>query len=528
MNRYFESKIFHPFLFAAFPVLFLFAANVNMVPAAKVWLPLVVTLGFAGAILFLSRLVFRNWYKAELFASGFVIFFFLYDPLFIFIKTKPLFSFLNITRQNLFIFAFLIPLIGLAWYLFRSKNSPVKTRYILNITALILLFPSALKLIWNYNKPEINTFNKPAINVPVNRIKAPDIYYFITDAYSRADVLKETFHFDNSSFLNSLRKRGFYIAGKSTSNYYFTVHSVPSTLNLDYLQSIIGSENLNRKISPKKLVENSALRGVLENCGYQYISYASGVEFTEVENADVYLSDNFRLSEFDIAIINLTPLSDIFNELLSRNTNTLYRRTILYPFENIRKAIEIPAAKFVQIHILSPHAPFVFDQFGNDIEPETSFDFYRQEEGLKQKDPQLFRTRYRNYSTGYTNQIRFLNQKLLQAIDTILANSAAPPVIIIQGDHGSRLNCHLNDIKASNHYEGFANLSAFYFPNQDTTGLYNEISNVNTFLVVLNKYFKTRLPLLPDKSYYSTEHDPYKFTEVTKAVRTKIIGPIQQ
>jgi hypothetical protein len=41
--------------------------------------------------------------------------------------------------------------------------------------------------------------------------------------------------------------------------------------------------------------------------------------------------------------------------------------------------------------------------------------------------------------------------------------------------------------------------------------IYDSISPVNSFRVVLNKYFGASYPLLEDIAYYSIYQDPYNF-----------------
>ena len=67
------------------------------------------------------------------------------------------------------------------------------------------------------------------------RAQLPDIYYIIPDSYPRADVLLETFDYDNTPFLNALEERGFHIVDESYSNYPKTQMSLASSMNLDYL-----------------------------------------------------------------------------------------------------------------------------------------------------------------------------------------------------------------------------------------------------------------------------------------------------
>jgi hypothetical protein len=91
----------------------------------------------------------------------------------------------------------------------------------------------------------------------------------------------------------------------------------------------------------------------------------------------------------------------------------------------------------------------------------------------------------------------------------------------LQSDHGSRLfesfsrNGIPTDVK-----EDFANLNAYYLPDVDETALYETISPVNSFRVVLNSYFGTDYELLSDRCYYANIFgDPSKFIDVTDQVR---------
>lgn len=515
MHKLAKSPYLHPFLFAAFPVLFLFGKNVNLVQVEQIGIPLAFVLLFTLAIFLMSWLIFRSTYKAGLVTSLFVILFFVYGPVFQFIQHKPLLGGYEISRHRQFTPIFILPLILLAGYLFKSKSTFSELTKILNITSLALLLPTVMQLGLHVFQPEVPIKSLDTKEKVTRNAATPDIYYFITDAYARADVLKQTFKFNNRPFLNALKLRGFYIAERSTSNYQRTDLSIPSTLNLDYFDGFIDPAFFKtpEKISIKGLIGNSRLRNILKENDYKYICFSSGIDISEIEDADRYFSHKLDVSEFEIAILNLTPVPDVFRSVFSQDLYSIHRSTVLYPFKNIKKAVAIQGPKFVQIHILSPHTPFVFDRFGNSIQPDYPFSFYHNKEVTPSP------REYKQHVIGYTEQISFINTRLLQAIDTILKNSDTPPVIILQGDHGSRLNYHSRDINKSNHFEAFANLSTFYFPDQDTAGLYPGISNVNVFRLVLRKYFNADLPNLPDKCYYSPGNKPFEFTEVTDKVR---------
>ena len=108
------------------------------------------------------------------------------------------------------------------------------------------------------------------------------------------------------------------------------------------------------------------------------------------------------------------------------------------------------------------------------------------------------------YVLGFQMQIPFINQMLEKSIKTLLAESAVPPIIILQTDTGPLYT------SGSDH---FKILNAYYLPGH-TDMLYSDISPVNTFRVVFNAYFGTTYPLLEDVSYNSFIPHIYDFSEV--------------
>jgi phosphoglycerol transferase MdoB-like AlkP superfamily enzyme len=89
--------------------------------------------------------------------------------------------------------------------------------------------------------------------------------------------------------------------------------------------------------------------------------------------------------------------------------------------------------KYVFAHVVSPHPPFVFDQSGQPIDSQRSYNI---------GDGDDYQGDLDEYLVGYSGQVQFINHEMEQVIDAILANSSSPPIIIIQGDHGpgSRLD----------------------------------------------------------------------------------------
>ncbi|MFC1476256.1 hypothetical protein ACFLQW_04575, partial [Candidatus Zixiibacteriota bacterium] len=59
----------------------------------------------------------------------------------------------------------------------------------------------------------------------------------------------------------------------------------------------------------------------------------------------------------------------------------------------------------------------------------------------------------------------------------------------------------------------------YYLPEGGDSLLYETITPVNTFRVILDHYFNQQLALLPDESHYSMWGKPYYFVPVSPAVQ---------
>jgi hypothetical protein len=146
--------------------------------------------------------------------------------------------------------------------------------------------------------------------------------------------------------------------------------------------------------------------------------------------------------------------------------------------------------KYVHVHLILPHPPFVFGPDGEFTNPADFWNEKKVYPGNK-------------FRIGYINQLQFVNTKLLEMIDTILAESETPPIIILQGDHGPWLQPDP---------QRFFILNAYYLPDNKTE-LYPTISPVNSFRVVFNDYFGANYDMLKDTTYFSPVPKLYNFSE---------------
>jgi hypothetical protein len=329
-----------------------------------------------------------------------------------------------------------------------------------------------------------------------NENDQPDIYYIILDGYARADVLLGYMDYDNSEFLNALRMRGFYVADCSQTNYGYTDFSLSSSLNYEYLD-VLGVDHT--RAERVALLKHSAMRSFAEANGYKIVAFPTGWAATEWTDADYYVDYEHpatALTEFETLLLNTTPVR-IFGDfqLLKQgdaSSRDLRRLRVFSLLENIKKLPNKDEKLFVFAHIIAPHFPYSFGPDGG----LSSF----KGEGATLDDVKM----------AYVDQVKFVNHEVLAVVDTLIARSKIPPIIVVQGDHGPPPDLSFT------HLEKMPILNAYYLPGISMEKvLYPSISPVNTFRIIQNSYFGQDLPLLEDRSYYAPSENRTDFQLVS-------------
>ena len=369
-------------------------------------------------------------------------------------------------------------------------------------TKLTILFLVGLILVGtfyfginNYVESNIEYPNGFEILLSTNTEKTdlPDIYYIILDEYAGFESLEKNFGFDNSKFYSELSQRGFFIPSKSYSNYPFTVMSIPSSLNMQYLNFFseeLGTENTDldpiREILEKNLVMNN-----LSSNGYYIVSFFGGTEAIGSKKFvdEKICGDNYYLNE----VMNILTPAETYQEK---------RNEILCTFDEIGNVKErISQPMFVFAHMSIPHKPFVFDENGD----SQMIDYNDLDDSTKKK--------------FYLQQLKFANKMTIRTIDEIFAKSEKDPIIIIQSDHGERTGINWDEPTEDMIKQGLNNLNAYYFPNEKKNKLYNNISPVNTFRIIFNEYFDSDFELLDDRYYWiKSDKKPYDVKDVTEII----------
>ncbi len=515
----------HPLLFAIYPILALFVQNSREVRVAELRSPLFFAVLGVSAIWLLFGLLMRDFRKAGLVASLGVAFFFTVSQAMgpanalagILSEFWVNNAFPDIDRLWVVIPEWIVLAI-VAVVLARWRNDARTLTGFLDVFAIALVAMPALQVL---SMGSVGAVPKPTRqpvpfalgSQPLER-KPPDIYYIILDGYARSDVMKSLFDFDNSGFLDRLESKGFYVARRSTANYCQTPLCLSSSLNSCYLDEMVKDLGTDQTELAQFIGKNDVVAS-LRPLGYRFVTFATGFDPTEHPEADAYLSPHVLVSMFERMLIDMTPIQRILPMPRWEDQFTLARQRILYMLDHLPDVARDPAPTFTFAHFLCPHLPFVFGENGEDIG--------RRKYAYTLADGDRNHGRFRvpdDFRRSYRAQAAYITRKVEETIDRLLAESPEPPIIILQSDHGSELYLDFNDVNHTDLHERMSILNAYYFPGGRYEGLNDRITPVNSFRVVLNTFFGAKLELLPDKSFFSTWNEPYKFIDVTESVRS--------
>jgi hypothetical protein len=426
MSSKIEKVLFalHPVLFGIFPILFLFAHNIDQMYFTDTLIPLGIVLGFILVLLFVLTLLLRNKEKAGVITTVILILFFSYGHFWEIFDGLKIVGFVMGKHGYLLSFwGFLI--IAIVFFIIRTRNNLLKFTSILNIIAcsliLISLFNIGIYMFKTIGSGERISLSEKATEADMQILKnLPDIYYIILDGYASNRTLKEVYNFNNNSFTDYLKEKGFFVASKSCSNYSISSLSLASSLNMEYINYLadeIGLESRNVKV-PYQMIRNSRVMNFLKSKGYKFIHFGSGwgaTKSNEYADRDI---DCGKIDEFQILLIKTTMLVPFIKNLSFLD---LLRKRILNTFTEIPKTAKNEELTFTFAHLVTPHPPYLFERNGLPVKKaELKFNGY----------PWIDREHY-------VNQLVFVNKRIKDIVNKILSSSKNPPIIILQADHGT-------------------------------------------------------------------------------------------
>lgn len=119
----------------------------------------------------------------------------------------------------------------------------------------------------------------------------------------------------------------------------------------------------------------------------------------------------------------------------------------------------------------------------------------------------------------FISQLKFINKRIINLMNIILSIDKGDKIIIIQGDHGTRMLKPNGKFDISQDWvkEEFGNLNCiFYEKNQKIRKDIPNLSTVNTFRFILNEQFGYNLKYLDDNKYHTNLVLPLNFNKIIK------------
>ena len=490
------ARPYYPVLFALLIVLIPLAVNIGQTRPIAGLRPLVIVLLCAALVMGLFRLILRDWNRAAMASVIWVALFAGYGSLYTYLEdVAPDYA----RTDYLLSAAVLIGLIGLFWASCRTVRFEAWAAP-LNTMSLVLVAFSVGNILWY----EIGLRTASSASAKSETVTyagpTPDIYYIILDMYTRSDTLEKAYGYDNSAFIAGLEEMGFNVAECAMSNYVRTELSLASSLNMDFLPV------LDERITPDSessaplasLIRKNVVKTYLEARGYTTYAFETGFPWSEWDNADVYMESNplsNGMTGFESVVLERTALRALEDEGYL-NTQLLdfthYRERTEFTLKTLPTLAKRPGPKFVFAHLILPHPPFVFNVDGG---PTDSLSFLN-EKNMYPAD---------KFEEGYLMQLTYASTVITEIVKEILAQSATPPIIVIQGDHGPWIQP--KGIRLTI-------LNAYYLPGHQDAIVEN-ITPVNTFRTIFNLYLGGDFEYLPNKSYFSPVPKQYQFEETS-------------
>jgi hypothetical protein len=502
---------FHSIYLAAFPVLAIFSQDVGYVGLGSLLSVLVVTALMVAGVSALFALIFRNVHKGGLMASLVVLVMFSFTPL------LELMELLGLARQRYLLAADLALLAGGGVLLWRARHELEGVTQALNkFTMMFPLIALSFALLQAFQGGRSGgaSASQDLAGFPVKPVAElphglPDIYYVVLDGYGRNDVLKELFHYSNGAFLDRLRNAGFEVVDDSSANYSRTPQSICSALNMDYMHEIFPDMPPDAEdFEPlAEAIQHSAIVRLLRGrYGYKFVAFASGYHSSDATDADYYLGPGISWGELGNAVLQLTPLPLVLEKLVAKlSPYTLHRNRTLFVLEQLPSIADIEAPTFTFAHIIGPHPPFLFGATGEDTSPRERP--YNLHDGSVYMPGSSLAEQQDNYRKGYVAQLEFIGDALADAVEAIQESSSRNAIVIVQGDHGPFVTPENVD-EPTRAWERFSILNAYALPGGGAPPPAG-ITPVNSFRLILQRYFGSSVELLPQHYYWSRYEAPY-------------------
>lgn len=516
-------RLLYPFLFAILPVLLIVKRNPGASTSADAaWVVLTIVVGCALTYLVVGLVAARGRWTptVALIVFAAIVWFYWYDTLIGLVR-----RFWRGAPVPIIAVVGLAATVAIVLWITRRPRYLERATTFLTLTGVLLVAWSGFKIVRS-KVAERQAIHRSALiaelarPIPATAVRGPkrDVYLILLDEYANSGVLRDVFGYDNGIFEDSLRQLGFTIPRVMQSNYIHTTFSLPSLLNFAYVNQLsteLGDRS-NDPTVPNYLLENNRTVAFLKSRGYKFLLFPSQwwISTQGNRNADwtFHAWHGFHLGQE-------ATRSDLRRSLVNTTMLSLLQKDYVHDADHVKRTMaalplvaDRPEPTFTFAHILTPHRPFAVHA---DCQPR------------KERFP-LGGSWLALRRQIYVEQVQCVNRQVLAVITELLRRSSVPPIIVIQGDHGTpalRYDRAPNAraVSPPQARERFNPFGAYYLPDGGGKAFADSVTLVNVFQKILSYYFGAEVPPAPDRLYFSMDETPFLFVEFDR--RTYVALP---
>ena len=377
--------------------------------------------------------------------------------------------------------------ITVAWVVLLKRKKAWRGRVLLYFNVLLLIYCS-IDTVQLLRKHFSTSQLKPNVTgaFDITAVKSkPNVYFLLFDAYPGPTTLRDSFAFSNENFYSFLKQQEFKIL-PTYSNYDFTVFSMSSVLNMQYVPADYDPHKLTQHDIQCRVneIRNGAVFSIFKKMGYSLANYS----VFDIDDQHSISGENSFLP------VHSRMLTDkILHNRILRTSGKLFENAI--PFLNRKARYEHDkdnlyaekqvlalstqkrtAPVFCYAHFMMPHDPFYRDSTGKP-NPDAFLD-----------------DRYNGSKELFLAYLKYTNTVIEKLVNNIRTNDTAA-IIVLMSDHGSRFYGPAKKHNPYNH----DNFCAVFYPNKNYLPTGEKWSTVNFFRYLFNSQFGQKLPYLDDR-----------------------------
>jgi hypothetical protein len=492
MKRFTSALFFFiaPLLAAVYPTVFLYSNNVNILNISSLTNMLILSIAIVAPLYLIVLII--NKFDSLYSATATLIFAFVFNVYGIVYSWLLRTDMVQVEHYTLLPLVILLaiyivqPIKQLkAAHLFSVWKSCVFILGVLIAFNTVKIIPGEIRKVQIAKASVANTVETKS---SANK-NHPDIYYIVFDEFAGFDVMREYWQYDDiDHFVDFLKNQGFFVAERSQGSSIDTLHEMATRLN--YADYPLAAEYQDEYF--KDIADNKVMR-YLKSIGYTTVvfdetrasfSYPAKppviADYSYEYDPDITISSGALFDDFGILVADNTMLRAFSNFYKINNPAFVQHKNMIYfTTEKIADLNEVPTPKFVYIHLMLPHMPFMFDANGNNVDPK-------------------FYANWNYYLGNYIFATHIAEKMVTNILST--ATPDRPPVIILQSDHGARnlVTGDPNSVGLQNYPEEYKKhiLFALYIPGYDFSDFSQDVDPINTFPIILNYCFNAKIPIV--------------------------------